>query len=402
MASQVVPLQSQEIEYLQTEMNQSSMSREIVPKSGHSSHQKRGTVQLFNEKDEQVNSIVDLTIIMIGIMSGSFTFGYAITYLTLSFDTVFDHIELKGTINEEQGLFSAILPIGCIVGAVSSHFLMQVLTRNQTLIIADICGMLSILSLVPIREMILAFRFMYGVCNGISCIVMPIYIKELCPQKYYERFSVMAGFLIGIGVLTAYIMALGYLNPDLRGPNTYWWQLMFALPPVVFFFRQLIVTVIYQMDSPISLLEKGLQLQAKNVVERLYTKSSVEQAFLKAQLRVQYNEEHKEGLIKIFSKKHCTTVSKFQFFYYSLKTQKNNLKTLSKYSKYIGFFLNKSKIFKLVLIYNEYFMKNHKLYCLFLNIIFCQKRMLTFRKNNNIVKTIQELSIQLTQLQILY
>ncbi|CAD8193197.1 unnamed protein product [Paramecium octaurelia] len=307
MASQVVPLQSQEIEYLQTD--QSALSREIAHKNEQHQNKKRATVQLFNEKDEEVNSIVDLTIIMIGIMSGSFTFGYAITYLTPSFDTVFDQIDLKGTKNEEQGLFSAILPIGCIVGAVSSHFLMQILTRNQTLFIADICGMLSILSLVPIREMILAFRFMYGVCNGISCIVMPIYIKELCPQKYYERFSVMAGFLIGIGVLVAYIMGLGYLNSDLRGPNTYWWQLMFALPPVVFFFRQLIVTVIYQMDSPISLLEKGLQIQAKNVVEKLYTQQSVEQAFLKAQLRVQYNEEHREGLTSIFSQKHRTTVA---------------------------------------------------------------------------------------------
>ncbi|CAD8127262.1 unnamed protein product [Paramecium sonneborni] len=309
MASQVIPLQTQEIEYLQTEMNQSAISKEMISKNGHNINQKRGTVQLFNEKDEEVNSIGDLTIIMIGIMSGSFTFGYAITYLTLSFDTVFDQINLKGSKNEEQGLFSAILPIGCIVGAVSSHFLMQILTRNQTLIVADICGMLSILSLVPIREMILAFRFMYGVCNGISCIVMPIYIKELCPQKYYERFSVMAGFLIGIGVLVAFIFGLGYLNDDLRGPDTHWWQVMFAVPPVVFFFRQLIVTVIYKMDSPISLLEKGMQLQAKNVVERLYTQKSVEQAFLKAQLRVQYNEEHREGLSSIFSKKHGTTVA---------------------------------------------------------------------------------------------
>jgi hypothetical protein len=33
----------------------------------------------------------------------------------------------------------------------------------------------------------------------------------------------MAGFLIGIGVLTAYLFGLGYLNPELRGEGTYWW-----------------------------------------------------------------------------------------------------------------------------------------------------------------------------------
>lgn len=33
----------------------------------------------------------------------------------------------------------------------------------------------------------------------------------------------MAGFLIGIGVLVAYLMGLGYLNSSLRGEGTHWW-----------------------------------------------------------------------------------------------------------------------------------------------------------------------------------
>lgn len=71
---------------------------------------------------------------------------------------------------------------------------MKFATRNQSLIIADICGILSILQVIPNREMILAFRFFFGVCLGISCIIMPVYVKELCPQKYYEKQAVMAGF----------------------------------------------------------------------------------------------------------------------------------------------------------------------------------------------------------------
>lgn len=46
---------------------------------------------------------------------------------------------------------------------------------------------------------------------------MPVYVKELCPQKYYETFSVMAGFLVGGGLLFANFMGLGYINDDLRG-----------------------------------------------------------------------------------------------------------------------------------------------------------------------------------------
>lgn len=94
----------------------------------------------------------------------------------------------------EQGLFSAVLPIGQLVGSLLTTFLIRSVTRNQALIIADICGVSSVLSTIPIREVILTFRFMFGVCNGISCIIMPIYVKELCPDRYFDKFSVVAGF----------------------------------------------------------------------------------------------------------------------------------------------------------------------------------------------------------------
>lgn len=123
----------------------------------------------------------------------------------------------------EQGLFSAVLPIGQLVGSLLTTFLIRSVTRNQALIIADLCGVISVLSTIPVREVILTFRFVFGVCNGISCIIMPIYVKELCPDRYFDKFSVVAGFKIGIGLLFAYVMGLGYLNPDLRGEGSHWW-----------------------------------------------------------------------------------------------------------------------------------------------------------------------------------
>jgi hypothetical protein len=89
------------------------------------------------------------------------------------------------------------------------------------------CGILSILEIIPNREVILTFRFLFGVCLGISCIVMPIYVKELCPNNHYEKFAVFGGFCVSGG---------------------------FAIPAVISFYRMITVTVIYKMDSPVSLL----------------------------------------------------------------------------------------------------------------------------------------------------
>lgn len=64
----------------------------------------------------------------------------------------------------------------------------------------------------------------------------------------------MSGFMVGGGILFANFLGLGYLNPDLSSKESFYWQIIFAIPGILFLIRFIIVTVIYRMDSPISLL----------------------------------------------------------------------------------------------------------------------------------------------------
>ncbi|CAD8112085.1 unnamed protein product [Paramecium sonneborni] len=317
MTSQVIPLQTQEDENLNSDNSQSIISKNSSVRQQPSvpvplppiKLRKRGTVQLENEVEEEVNSLLHISIILVAIQSGNFSLGYSLSYLSMSFTTLFSQITLQGSVIEEQGLFSAVLSIGQVVGAIMTQPLLKYTTRNQSLLIADICGVLSILQVIPNREVILAFRFFYGVCLGISTIIMPLYVKELSPQKYYEAFSVMAGFLVGGGLLFANFMGLGYLNDELRGQNSYYWQIVFAIPALLHFLRSFIVTVIYKMDSPVGLVQIKMPLSAKQIIEKIYQPQFVEQVLLKCQLRVQYNEEHQEGLLSLFTKKHLKTLA---------------------------------------------------------------------------------------------
>ena len=88
---------------------------------------------------------------------------------------------------------------------------------------------------------------------------MAVYVKELCPEKYYEAFSVLASFLIAGGLFFINFMGLGYLNDDLRGENSYYWQIIFSIPAVIHFLRSLILTFIYNVDSPDSLIQMKMK-----------------------------------------------------------------------------------------------------------------------------------------------
>lgn len=83
---------------------------------------------------------------------------------------------------------------------------------------------------------------------------MPLYLKELCPQKYYESFSVMAGFLVGGGYLFVTILGLGYIDDSLNDSNSNYWKFIFGFPAILHFCRSFILTFLYKMDSPISLI----------------------------------------------------------------------------------------------------------------------------------------------------
>lgn len=64
----------------------------------------------------------------------------------------------------------------------------------------------------------------------------------------------MAGFMVGGGLLFVNFMGLGYLNDFLKGEDSYYWQIIFALPSITFLLRSFVLTVIYKMDSPVALM----------------------------------------------------------------------------------------------------------------------------------------------------
>lgn len=86
----------------------------------------------------------------------------------------------------------------------------------------------------------------------------------------------MSGFFVGGGLLFANIMGLGYMNSNLRGKDSHYWQIVFAIPAIVFLFRFITLSLIYKIDSPISLITKNKPEKAKQIIKFIYQPVCVE------------------------------------------------------------------------------------------------------------------------------
>lgn len=66
--------------------------------------------------------------------------------------------------------------------------------------IADLIGLTSLLALISNTNVIITFRFFLGVANGISSLIMPVYVKSLCPEKYFSQISMILGYGVNTGL----------------------------------------------------------------------------------------------------------------------------------------------------------------------------------------------------------
>jgi hypothetical protein len=80
-----------------------------------------------------------------------------------------------------MSLLTGILPLGCVFGVLVGYFLKKKFTNKQCIHIADLIGITSLFATIANYNVIVAFRFFLGMSNGISSLIVPIYVKSLCP-----------------------------------------------------------------------------------------------------------------------------------------------------------------------------------------------------------------------------
>ncbi|KAM3145646.1 hypothetical protein pb186bvf_002192 [Paramecium bursaria] len=311
----------------------------------------------------KVKSFPLVLFLSLNLCSASLNIGYVLTYLTLSIDTLFKTLNITEASEKTRvlSIVNGVMPLGNFTGVFIGFLIGKKFTNKICLHIADFIGMLSILTLIQELETIIAFRFVLGMSNGIISYIVPIYLKSICPEQYYVQFSMIFGYFLNLGVLIGQLMGIGYINWN--GKGTYWWRVVFAVPPLLCLIRTINIFAFLNYDSPHQLFQRGREEEGLDVLKALYVEEEVQNVATKMRT-VQTKKQNftdifnphnivplKIGVISMLVQIWCGS---FAVFYYSaqiFKTiAKGDLVKITIYTICIGAFSVPAQFFTIAFI----------------------------------------------------
>ncbi len=118
-----------------------------------------------------------------------------------------------------QGWAVSCALVGCILGAISSGRLTDLLGRKTPLIISALLFTVSAIGtgMANTLPWFFVYRIMGGVGIGLASTISPIYIAEMAPAQYRGRLVSLNQFTIVIGILAAQIINFLIAEPVVDG-----------------------------------------------------------------------------------------------------------------------------------------------------------------------------------------
>ena len=158
------------------------------------------------------------------------------------------------------GLVTAILMVGCLVGALVAGNLADKIGRKKMMMITSIIFAVGALGCALSQGVLTLsiFRFISGFGVGAGSVMAPMYISEISPAHQRGTLVSFNQFAVVTGILLAYLF--NYLLVNIEDS----WRLMLGVPFVfsVIFFVLLLTSF---PESPRWLLSKGKDEEAKKI-----------------------------------------------------------------------------------------------------------------------------------------
>lgn len=206
---------------------------------------------------------------------GSFVFGYTMAEFTSCQDSV------SATLNWDDNesilitIFSAIVPLGAIFGAVISCSISRRFGRRKMLMLSDIIGIIGCyISIIPTNYTFGIGRFITGFVAGSFAAVCPIYLNEIAPTDISGRVGILVQYNITLGIAVAYAMALPLPTGDYNSDSmNYWWMFVFALPSVFMLIQLLVLFYVYRRDTPRWLIKNKKRDAAFRSLKLIYSET---------------------------------------------------------------------------------------------------------------------------------
>ncbi len=163
----------------------------------------------------------------------------------------------------EKGIVVSAILLGAIFGAAFIGNLSDKYGRRKMVLAASaIFAAGAILSaFAPNAVILIAARVLLGTAVGGASALVPVYLAEMAPARLRGSLSALNQLLITVGILTAYIVNLVFVD------FTHGWRIMLgfaALPAVILFCGTL-----FMPESPRWLISKGKDKEAKEILDAL-------------------------------------------------------------------------------------------------------------------------------------
>lgn len=191
---------------------------------------------------------------------GTLIMGYSVGYSSPALPDL-KTADPKTSFNKtmHQDIFSALIPIGGLTGAVLAGWLVDLLGRKLALMLTSVpftFGWLLIVlsratSGAAFRPIIYVGRFLTGVGSGYASVCVPLMISESAPASLRGFFSAFSQLATTIGIFLVY--AVGAFDAV-----TYYWLALVPLMILPFY----VVLMIPLRETPHWLVSKGRRLQA--------------------------------------------------------------------------------------------------------------------------------------------
>ena len=209
---------------------------------------------------------------------GGFLFGYDTAVISGTIAQVTQLFQLDAL---QQGWYVGCALVGSIVGVLFAGILSDKLGRKLTMVISAVLFSTSALGCALSADFaqLVVYRIIGGVGIGVVSIVSPLYISELAVAQYRGRLVSLYQLAVTVGFLGAYLVNYQLLAWAESGTQlsvdwlnkifiTEVWRGMLGmetLPAILFF-----IIIFFIPESPRWLIVRGKELNAVNILEKIY------------------------------------------------------------------------------------------------------------------------------------
>ncbi|KAM7404588.1 hypothetical protein PAMP_011925 [Pampus punctatissimus] len=260
------------------------------------------------EKKGRLTAVLALAT-LISAFGSSFQYGYNVAVINSPspFMQQFynaTYLERYGRPMEENvqtllwSLSVSMYPLGGFFGSLMVAPLVNKLGRKGTLLFNNIFSivpavMMGVSEIAKSYEIIIAARFIVGICAGLSSNVVPMYLGELSPKNLRGAIGIIPQLFITIGILGAQVLGIRHILGNSTG-----WPLMLGLTGIPALIELLLLP--FFPESPrYMLIQRGDEDAAKKALQRLRGWEDVDGEL--SEMRLEDQSERAEGRLSVLS-----------------------------------------------------------------------------------------------------